>query len=233
MWLRGAPDHFFVPGDYTRDELERRRPGASAITTVTGIPINPVFARPVDRRDARARLGLDLETPFILVSSGFIGGGPVADVVGAISSLPVPCQVAVVCGSNRAAFQRVRIAAEAPGATTVRCEGKLSQDEFALRLQAADLVIGKPGGLTMSECLACGAPLIVYGPLVIPGQEEGNAEYLQQVGAGLCVRNAGELRGVVGDLLALPDRLARMRAAALAAAKPDAAGAVVRSLRAL
>ena len=49
-------------------------------------------------------------------------------------------------------------------------------------MKAADCVLGKAGGLTVSESLACGQPFISIN--VIPGQETGNVEYITQGKAG-------------------------------------------------
>jgi len=90
-------------------------------------------------------------------------------------------------------------------------------------LRSADLLIGKPGGLTMSEALACGTPMLIYEPLLIPGQEEDNARFLVESGAALVARTAPELREMASDLISSPDRLAAMQQAAQGLGRPRAA----------
>jgi len=93
-------------------------------------------------------------------------------------------------------------------------------------MTCADLALTKPGGLTTSECLAVGLPMLVVSP--IPGQEERNADYLLEAGAAL---KAHDLAGVdfrVRQLLTAPKRLAGMRERALAIATPQAAQTVLR-----
>ena len=82
----------------------------------------------------------------------------------------------------------------------------------------------KPGGLTSSECLAVGLPMLVVSP--IPGQEERNADYLLEAGAAL---KAHDLAGVdyrMRELLKNPRRIAAMRERALAVATPHAAQSI-------
>jgi processive 1,2-diacylglycerol beta-glucosyltransferase len=47
-------------------------------------------------------------------------------------------------------------------------------------MKIADIFIGKPGGMTISEAIACGLPMCVVSP--IPGQEEGNSDHLLEEG---------------------------------------------------
>jgi processive 1,2-diacylglycerol beta-glucosyltransferase len=98
-------------------------------------------------------------------------------------------------------------------------------DEY---MAAADLLIGKPGGLTTSEALARGLPLVVVHP--IPGQETRNADHLLEAGAALRANNLPALAWKVDQLLDDPGRLAALRAHARRLARPDAARTVVAAL---
>ena len=95
----------------------------------------------------------------------------------------------------------------------------------------ADLVVSKPGGLTTSECLARGLPMVIINP--IPGQESRNSDYLLENGAGIKVNHVCTLTAKINDLLAQPERLARLRASALALGHPRSAFDVARRSLAL
>jgi processive 1,2-diacylglycerol beta-glucosyltransferase len=90
---------------------------------------------------------------------------------------------------------------------------------------ASDLAITKPGGLTTSECLAVGLPMIVISP--IPGQEERNADYLLENGAALKACGPAALAYRVSMLLREPERLRALRESALRLGRPDAARRVI------
>jgi processive 1,2-diacylglycerol beta-glucosyltransferase len=233
MWLRGDPDHYFVPGEWTKALLEQRKPEAKGRISVTGIPINPVFGLKQSPCEAREQLGLDPELPTMVLTAGGIGGGPVEKAVAALMSLSEPCQLVVVCGRNETLLNRLEehsATFSAESKVTLILKGHVPQGEMAALMRASDFLIGKPGGLTMSECLATGCPFVIYLPVLIPGQEEGNARFLQESGAGVAVDGPAELRQVAEELLHAPERLASMRQASLKVARPNAAADIARLL---
>jgi processive 1,2-diacylglycerol beta-glucosyltransferase len=95
-------------------------------------------------------------------------------------------------------------------------------------MAAADLVVGKPGGLTSSEALAAGRPFVVVDPY--PLQEVANARYLVSVGAGVRAADPSAGAGLALDLIQDDRRRAAMAAAARAAGRPAAAAALVDDL---
>lgn len=92
-------------------------------------------------------------------------------------------------------------------------------------MACADLAITKPGGLTVSECLAVGLPMVLIAP--IPGQEERNADYLMEQGAAVKAHDGVALEYKIGRLIGNPERLARMRDSMCVLGHPDAAHAVL------
>jgi len=185
---------------------------------VTGIPVRPGFEQMLDRHEARRRCGLDLNRPAVLLLCGGFGVGPTAELLRELVFMPAEAQVMVVVGRNEKL--RARLERQVAGAARpVRVVG--FTDKIHEWMQAADLVVTKPGGLTVAESLACGLPMVIVDP--IPGQEVGNADYLLEHGAAIKVNNARLLGHRVSALLADPARLERLRAAARAIARPHAA----------
>jgi processive 1,2-diacylglycerol beta-glucosyltransferase len=88
--------------------------------------------------------------------------------------------------------------------------------------------VGKSGGLTSSEAVARGLPLVVYRP--IPGQEERNCDYLQESGAAVRVHDLDELHYRLHHFVANPAHLARMAERARAIGRPRAAHDVARKV---
>jgi len=91
-------------------------------------------------------------------------------------------------------------------------------DEY---MSAADLIVGKPGGLTTCEALTKGLVFVIVDP--IPGQEERNSDHLLENGAAIRSNNPATLGYKIEKLLDDPARLEQMRLNALAFAKPRAA----------
>ena len=85
-------------------------------------------------------------------------------------------------------------------------------------LNAADVVVTKPGGLTAAESLASGCPMVIAEP--IPGQEDRNADFLLENGCAMKVNNLASLTHKLASLLSDPERLSRMRFDALRCAAP-------------
>ena len=190
----------------------------------TGIPVMPAFAGPHDRRSLAAGFGIDPERPAYLVMGGGAGVGGLDTLADTLLSAADGFQLVVLAGRNAAMLERLRHLAAS------RYPGRLFPHGYTPhvdRLMACcDLAITKPGGLTTSECLALGRPMIVHAP--IPGQEERNCDYLLEQGAALKAIDASALEYRVRELLATPARLAAMSAHATALSRAHAARDVLR-----
>jgi len=228
MWLTRHVDRYFVALDETRVHLERLGVPPAAIT-VSGIPIDPVFAVPKDARAMRLKHGLAPDRTTILVSAGGFGVGPVEALIHTLLELQHPVQLVVICGRSEALKQRLdELAAARPPELTpaLRVVGYTTDmDEY---MAAADLIVGKPGGLTSSEALARGLALVIVHP--IPGQEERNADHLLEAGAAIRCNNLPALAWKIDRLLDDPARLAAMRANARRLARPQAARDIAMTL---
>jgi processive 1,2-diacylglycerol beta-glucosyltransferase len=236
MWLRGEPDFFYVPGAWTRERLMERLPSAAGRILETGIPVNSAFAQPLSRKEARLSCALQPDLPTLLVSAGGIGAGPFEETLDAIQALPVAIQIVVVCGRNAALKERLSASLQtlqAGSPHTFHLKGLQTQDEMARLTLASDLLIGKPGGLTTSESLIAGCPMLIYAPFMIPGQEERNAQMLVESGAGVLASNVTELRVALSRLLANPQERETMRHNALQIARPNSAQDIARHFLAL
>ena len=88
-------------------------------------------------------------------------------------------------------------------------------------MAAADVLIGKAGGLTTSEALARELPMVLVEP--IPGQEERNADHLLEAGVAIRCNNLPAAAWKIAKLVDQPEKLAAMKRAARAMARPDAA----------
>ncbi|HEV7860046.1 MAG TPA: glycosyltransferase [Pyrinomonadaceae bacterium] len=232
MWLCHHYEQYFVALDETREHLMQLGIPASKLT-VSGIPIDPVFNAPKDRREMRDKLALKQNRITILVSAGGFGVGPIEHLLASLLQLKHPAQAIVFCGRNeelKARVERLTKTTEARGGQAeVRALGYTTlMDEY---MAAADIVLGKPGGLTTSEALARGLAFVIVNP--IPGQEERNSDHLLEEGIAIRCNNLPVLAYKIDKLLDDPTRLAAMKANALRLAHPRAAHDIVSRLLAL
>jgi len=203
--------------------LQYEADGLSEGVRLTGIPVHPAYADPPSREEARARLGLPREGRVLLVMSGGIGVGPIEQVVGSLAR-EEGWILQVVCGNNAALRRRLqRLFGDRPG---LRIEGFVG--DMPDRYAASDLVVMKPGGLSTSEVLCVGLPILLIDP--IPGQEQRNSDYLLDRGAARVLferRSAGEkVRRILDD----PEERERLRRACAALARPLAGREIARDL---
>jgi processive 1,2-diacylglycerol beta-glucosyltransferase len=220
LWLYRGVDWYFVACEETRVHLAALGIPRESIH-VTGIPIHPAFAVSLDKADARRQLGLDPDRTTVLVSAGGFGMGPVESLVRALHEVRHPVQLVVICGRNVALERRLKAFSPARHPTTV--VGYTT--EMERWMAAADLLVGKAGGLTSSEALARGLVLVVVNP--IPGQEERNSDHFLEQGAAIRCNNLPALAYKIDTVLDDPDRLARMQDGVKRLARPHAAANIV------
>jgi processive 1,2-diacylglycerol beta-glucosyltransferase len=231
MWLCRQVEHYFVALEETKVHLVAMGVPETKVT-ISGIPIDPVFTEAKDPRAMRRKHGLEEEIFTILVSAGGFGVGPVEHIIQALSRLSHRAQVVVVCGRNQELRDRLAGAIqELPKFANVAFTLLGFTTEMDELMTAADLFVGKPGGLTTSEALAKGLPMVVINP--IPGQEERNSDHLLEEGIALRCNNLPALAFKIDRLISDPGKLLRMRGNALSLGKPQAAFTILDTLDAL
>jgi len=94
-------------------------------------------------------------------------------------------------------------------------------DQVAALMHQCDCIVTKPGGITLSEALACRLPVFVYRP--VPGQELNNARYLAQKGVACITRTPAELTEEIDALFQDPHRLTELRQKIENLRRPEAA----------
>ena len=195
---------------------------------VTGIPIDPRFETPLDRDETRGKLGLASDARILLLSAGGYGVGPVEQLVLDLLAQKRPWQIVAIAGKGEELKKRLDYMAQSVGKLLAGAPRLISVGftrEMDQYMAAADVLIGKAGGLTTSEALARGLPMILIDP--IPGQEERNSDHLLEAGAAIRCNNLPAAGWKIAKLLDDPDRLCAMRAAAVKMARPAAARAIV------
>ena len=225
MWLNRTYQQYFVLLDETREFLVQMGIDPHRIS-MSGIPVDPVFMEPKSRAAACHKLNLADNIFTILVSAGGYGVGPVEALLAELLKIKRPVQLVVIAGRSeelkhhldQIAGRQNRNAA----ATVIPVGFTPLMDEY---MAAADLLLGKPGGLTTSEAMARNLPLCIVNP--IPGQEERNSAHLLECGVAIRSNNLPTLAWKIQKLMDDPQRLETMRANTRQLARPHAAQTIV------
>lgn len=217
VWLVSNVDLYFTATEEVKNSLMFYGVPAEKIVA-SGIPIHPKFSEEKDRKGLFHKYGLDNQSPVILISAGSFGVTPLGEVIGDFGTIKEEFQIMVVCGNNA----ELKRDLEMKQKSEPRLKKVFGFVDFMDELMASsDLLITKPGGITVSESIAAGVPMILIEP--IPGQEEANADYLVEQGAGVKARNLPVLLHKLGELVRNPGRLAEMSGRAKAISRPLAA----------
>ena len=221
LWVHPHVDRYCVANEEVAFRLADRGVPREKIS-VTGIPVMPQFSAPLERAECARELGLAPERFTVLMMAGGAGVGSLDAMAQRLLKLPDDLQIVALAGRNAELLKRLQTLAK-------QHPGKLFPIGFTTTVEramsAADLVVTKPGGLSVSECLAKQRPMLLVSP--IPGQEERNADYLLEAGAAIKAVDAATLEFKLRQLLADRSRLAAMSAAAKRIARPQAAADVV------
>lgn len=217
LWILENVTGYYVATEEAKRQLLRRGQPEDSVV-VSGIPIDPVFIKGLSLEAARKQLKLDVRQPVVLILSGGFGVGPAVELIKAAGSAGVNCRLLVVAGANKELKERAEEAARGIS-TPVTVFGFVNNIHELM--DASDLIISKPGGLTTSEVMAKGKPMLIIDP--IPGQEQRNCEYLLESGAAARLFDIDDAGYKIKSLLADKARLARMGRSARQIGHPTAA----------
>jgi processive 1,2-diacylglycerol beta-glucosyltransferase len=218
LWMDACVDLYCVAADETKARLVARGAAAENVTA-TGIPISARFSAKLNAKAVRQKMGLRDDQPVLLVPSGGFGMGPLGAILAELDKVAQTFQTVVVTGRNEEL--RRELAAQDRKHPTQVLGFVANMHEL---MAVADLLITKPGGLTSSEALAMGRPLLILNP--IPGQEAANSDFLLEHGAAAKVNRVEDLPYRIEQLLG-SRKLADMARAAKALGRPEAARDIV------
>lgn len=216
IWFYDYIDAYIIPHeDFVQDLIEK---GISKDAIYPfGIPINEEFLESKDQKECRKSLGIDTDKLTLLLMGGGLGMGNIKPIFEQLAFSNLPIQLIACTGSNlKLKNQLIDISS--------RCNKKTLIYDFAdnvsTLMSACDILISKPGGLTVTECINKHRPLIITS--AIPGHEERNADYLLNNGIAARVKDTDSIVTLIKQLTISNSRLNHMRESAKEKSKPDA-----------
>ncbi|PTQ56779.1 MAG: diglucosyldiacylglycerol synthase (LTA membrane anchor synthesis) [Candidatus Carbobacillus altaicus] len=196
QWIHSETSLYFVGAPKVADELIQEGVPQEKIR-VTGIPVRQNFKQSYNREALLKKHGLDAERPTVLLLAGAFGVSErIRELMAFLLDYPLPLQVLIVTGRNRRLYEVMREQVESHQAAGF--EGSFHRvkvygfvDYIAELMAVSDLVFTKSGGLTTSEAVAMGVPMILFKP--IPGQEKANADFLSDAGVAFVTQTMEEM----------------------------------------
>jgi processive 1,2-diacylglycerol beta-glucosyltransferase len=210
QWFHDYADHYFAATQEVKRDLVSYGIDEGSVD-VFGIPLRRKFSKEavrhlhMQRSSILRQLSLSPDVPIVLLMGG--GSGVLGDASEWESFIAKSgLQYIVVCGQNRKMERRfIQLKSD-----RVRVYGFTS--EIDKLMAASDVIVTKPGGLTLTESMAMGVPMILFRP--IPGQEESNADFAVRANVAVRARNVEDAQSFLQVIAQNPEMLQRMRAAA-------------------
>lgn len=214
VWVKEEVDAYAVADETVREQLILWGTPPPKVE-VTGIAVDASFAR------SSLRLSPDSKKaspPMVLLMGGGMGPTRMDQVVEMLCKSGVPMELVAVAGHDRHVQKKLgRVRAEHPVSLQVLGWA----DDVAGLMQAATLLVSKPGGLTISEAAFCGLPMILFDAL--PGPEQQNAARLASEGAALITSGVEETVQATISLIRDAETRYAMSLKARQLSSPDAA----------
>lgn len=198
-----SPAAYFIPHEALRqDFLDMGIPAQRLV--VGGIPVSSAFRHRPSKEEARRRLGLPPEGPLVLLCFGSMGCGSLHRIAPEFERhLPTNATLVIICGHNVRAYHQLK---ETAGDRTVVVGYTQHIAEY---MAASDVCVSKPGGLSTTEMLSMGVPMVLM--LAVPGCESHNLRFLEGRKVAVACENWGQTIEATTDLLAHPEKLSAMR----------------------
>lgn len=161
----------------------------------TGIPVGSGFMRAGSQAQARRALKLPEERPIALLSCGSMGAGHMGRMVLALlEAMPKNAMLIVICGSNKKLQKRLKHLVHSRRLLVLGFTSRMHD-----YMEAADLFLTKPGGLSVTEAVHKRTPLILID--AVPGVETRNMEFMKAAGCAVSVSGAISLARTVSLIL--------------------------------
>ena len=212
IWIYDGVDMYFVATEEMKRELEAH---GQYNVFATGIPIRSTFRN--------VPVNIERKTTYtVLIMGGGLGLGAFEDTILALERIDFKMKLIVITGKNERLQSRLK---------SLKTKHELIVlgfvDNICELMQEADILVSKPGGLTLSEAFAVGLPILLLPP--IPGPEALNAAYAVNKGAALSLQSSNEIANAI-SIIKDTKKLQSMRESARQLAKPFAATDIAHKL---
>ena len=184
LWEETCPDYFFIPHDDLADEFVSKGIPIEKLVP-SGIPISPKYNNKVPKGEARRKLGIPEDALVYLVMTGSMGFGNISDIVAGIIDHSNRANIYIMVMVGKSEALKNRINGDFKGEKRVVTVPFTT--EVPLYMDACDIILTKPGGLSTTEAASKGIPMVHTKP--IPGCETKNARFFAEKGMAVPARS--------------------------------------------
>jgi len=217
FWINKGVNYYFCAAEDVKKCLGGYGVDLNS-AVVSGIPIEPKFSKQEDKISLAKKFGLNLERPTLLIVGGQFSFLNLKMIIDGINHRNKDIQFIVISGRDKALRNAIEKSDLSKNNNIKIFDFVDNMQEF---MTVSDLIFSKAGGLTVSECMAKGLPMVINK--VIPGQEEDNVNYLVRHNAAVKADSFSGIIEEVNNLLANPAKLAEMKNNCLKIGRPNSA----------
>lgn len=193
-------DLYFIPHSDLKEEfIENGIPAEKIVAS--GIPIKQNFYTRLEKKEAKRFLNIDEGERVVLLACGSMGCGPIKELTDKLPKvLPSGVRLVVVCGNNKKLYTHINKKGISPNMTVLGFTTQMS-----LYMDAADIIMTKPGGLSSTEGATKHKPLVFIN--AVPGCETRNLDFFVDHGFALSGYDTKELISIITNCMLFPSDL--------------------------
>ena len=225
FWIHNGVDAYIVSNIDMKKEMVSRGVLENIIFDI-GIPILSDFTKKYDRKEILSSLNLDPYKKTILIMGGSLGIGKISEIYNELCKVDLEIQIIVITGNNKKLYSEL-INLKTDSKKETRIIGYTN--EVTKYMQGSDLLLTKPGGLTITEALVSNIPLAIFCP--IPGQEQKNADFLLRHNLAITLNDGKNCKDIINNLLRSEEKLKDMKNNCTIYSKPKVGEDLIRIIK--
>ena len=195
-WINNNVDGYFVPSEDVKKVIAKQGVDINKIFNV-GLPVDPLFVQIKDKNSIKKKLNVSQNLPIILVMGGNRGIGKINGIIKKLVDVNFKAQLIVVCGRNKVLYKQLNDFKDRSALKNLLLFETF--DKIDELMEIADILISKPGGITIAEAFYKDLPVISIG--AISGQETRNQEYLKQKGTIMVAENIKQVVSIAEKII--------------------------------
>lgn len=227
LWVHPNIDAFIVSNSDMIDEMAMRNVDKNLVH-VLGIPVKNSFLKNHDKKQTLKELGFSSSLKTVLIMGGSLGIGKISKIYDAISKISIDVQIIAITGNNKKLYNDLIKLKESSKKET-RIIGYTN--EVNKYMQCCDLLVTKPGGLTVTEAIITGTPMAAFS--AIPGAEDKNLDFILRHNIAVYIDNEKNCGSIIENLLLDDEKLKEMGENCRMLSKPDAGNDIYRLISSL